>query len=124
MNPEMNIRLLTIFTSFILAISNVDAIAQFTEPREACLETPPGVDQDIADCLNQECKKYQIAVSKCATDLCKQQARSQYLDDYAGCFVQKTNNQHEWATIWYADGKYGVAFDLWDVPVHAVRYGF
>ena len=123
MNTGTNIRLLTFFAGLILACVSNYAFAQPSQAPEPCRDTPPGASAELALCLATACKEYQIAVQNCPNTACINAAWTSYLAARNECLIQRTT-QHEWATIWYADGKFGVAFDLWDVPTHAVRFGF
>ena len=124
MNTGTNIRLLTLFAGLIIGVSSVASFGQPSQPAPPCLETPPGASNELTLCLALACKEYQVAVENCSSTACVNGAWIDYLLARNACFIQQTNAQHEWATIWYADGKYGVAFELWDVPEHAVRFGF
>ena len=132
MNTGTNIRLLTFFAVLILAVSNVDVLAQSSQP-PPCADIPSNATPEQEVCLRNACKTFRTDWFNCNGDAsCQGQAILDYNTAIQNCspvlslftLAWPVSTQHEWATIWYADGKYGVAFDLWDVPTHAVRFGF
>lgn len=94
----------------------------------ACVSYDPDTPQSIIDCLEAECKVFKDAFKACNGDAtCEAVARFNYGLAIAACYpsmAEAAPTTHEWATIWYADGKFGVAFDLWEVPEHATRFEF
>lgn len=93
-----------------------------------CVEIPPTAPPEVQQCLQNACKAYRVAVAACNGDSeCITQAHTIYGMNVSSCWpvvLEAAPTTKEWATIWYADGTYGVAFDLWDVPEHAVTFEF
>lgn len=86
-----------------------------------CQEPPSGSSKEVHDCFDAACDTFTEAWNGCSDAECRTAALAQYLIDINVCVPTQ---QQPWATIWYFNGTYGVAFEPSAVPEGVVRFDY
>ncbi len=103
-----------------LAASIDELAAQPAQQLPPCQSPPDDASKDMVVCMGNACKAYRDAWANCDSDECRTLAAFQYALALGQCGPA----QQGWATIWYFNGTYGVAFEPSAVPEGVVRFDF
>jgi hypothetical protein len=84
-----------------------------------CQLPPEDAPKEVKDCFDSACNAYLAAYAACnGNPICEISVQFQYALALGHCGTER------WATIWYYEGTYGVAFEEREVPSGVTRFDF